>query len=105
MAREWRKYRMAQLIRCSGIMQSLMVVDIHNDLHAHVPPIPPPSADGSRLILNHLEDMPRRYTPLDVAKSLRTDLRGTEAGELSTHLGRQIPFLELSARALKRRHI
>lgn len=79
-----------------------MVVSIHKELHAHVPPITPPEASTAKFLLNHINELPSYYASLDAAKSIYDELYD-EAPEYSEHLGKQIPFLKLSAIALARR--
>ena len=80
-----------------------MTLPIHNELHHYVGPISPPSAHIARLILQNIYPLKDSYTGLDTAKSLVQDLYDTEASEYADHLDRQIPFMELSLRAMKRR--
>ena len=103
-ARQWRKYRLSAQIRNHELSKSIMAVPIHNELHSYTPPMLPPTAEIGRLVLSHLNQLPMRYTSLDAAKSIYNELH-EEAPEVSEHIGRQIPFLLLSAKALKQRRI
>ncbi len=104
-ARDWRKYRLSSEIRNHELSKYEMVVGVHNELHAYVPPETAPSAAVGRMVLGNLLDLPDHYSALDASKLLVDELYGTEAQHISDHLYRQIPFLELSAKAMKRRHV
>jgi len=82
-----------------------MDVTLHNELHANVEPIRPPGAYLARVVLQNILELPKRYTALDGAKSLLESLDDTDGQYLSDHLNRQIPYLELSAKALRQRHV
>ena len=82
-----------------------MDITLHNELHANVEPIRPPGASLAREVLQNILELPTRYTALDGARSLLETFDNTDGQYLSDHLNRQIPYLELSARALKQRHI
>lgn len=81
-----------------------MEVGTHRELHVYCRPIEPLSAPMARIVLANLSDIPRHYGALDTAKALRDDLYDT-VPDISEHLGRQIPFMELSARALRTRSV
>ena len=104
--KSWESYGLSKQIRNHELSIQPMVIPIHNELHAYVEPIKPPtSASMARMVLGNILELPSSYTALDAAKSLRDDLYDTEAQYISDHLNRQIPFLELSARALKQRRV
>lgn len=98
--REHLETKLNKLIRNHPLSGVVMLRPIHNDLHAEVPPVrPQQTLRMSAEVLNMLNDMKGSYTPLDAAKALSE----VEIPDLSEHLFRQIPFLELSASAMKRR--
>ena len=82
-----------------------MYVPVHNELHHYIRPIEPPAANVARIILSSLNGVPARYDALETAKSLVQELWDTEASEYAEHLDKQIPFMELSKNALKRRRV
>lgn len=99
---DWTKRKVDKLVRDHPLSKSLMHIPEHVDLHRYVEPLKPPvERYMSELVLRTLRAMPEQYMSLDAAKSL-VDL---DLHEISQHLNRQIPFLELSASALKRRMI
>lgn len=103
--KEHNRYKVSSLVRGHELSQMEMLIPIHGDLHFHCPPVHAPSYELGRTVLTSLMELPSRYSALDAAKSLRDELEDTDGQYLSDHLGRQIPFLELSARALKQRRV
>lgn len=101
-ARDWKKYNLANLIRTHELSKQIMRVSDHRELHAHCPPTAPPSAAMARTLLSHIYDLPRSYKALDAVKSIYYELPDVMP-EYAEHVGRQIPYLELSAKALRRR--
>ena len=86
-----------------------MPVSLHNDLHAEVEPIRPPSAFVARQALQSLDS--GRYGIMDSTRYLIDDMYALgsqyhdDATEMADHLTAQMPFLELGVKALKRRHL
>ena len=103
--KDFDHYKLSSEVRNHPQSIQEMVIPIHNELHHYVQPISPPSAKVSRMILQGIHDANPRYSALDTAKSLVQDLYDTEASEYADHLDRQIPFMELSLKAMKQRHI
>lgn len=99
---DWHKRKIDKLVREHDLSKIVMDIGIHSDLHRFVEPIKPPieRAMSERVFLL-LNDMKGSYTPLDAVKSLSE----SNLPDLSEHLNKQIPFLELSRDALKRRVI
>lgn len=98
--REHLEKKLNKLIREHPLSGQIMLRPIHNDLHANVEAVRPQQTRRmSAMVLNMLNDMKGSYTALDAAKFLSDQ----EITDLSPHLFRQIPFLELSASAIKRR--
>ena len=103
--RDWEAYKLSSEIRNNPLSIQMMNVGIHKELHFNVQPIAPPSAPVARMILQDIYKLNPRYTALDAAKSLEYSLQDTEAQEYADHLGKQIPFMELSVNAMKRRSV
>mgnify|MGYP006346174111 FL=1 len=101
--REHNKQTVAKNIRNHELSKIEMYVPVHRELHQYVQPIQPLAPAIGRTALILLNELDDRYRPLDAAKALYDELYDTDAHEIAEHLGRQIPFFELSARALKRR--
>lgn len=98
----WTERKVNKLIRDHPLSKSEMVVGIHNELHRYVEPVQAPvTREMGERVLWLIRDMPSYYTPIDASKSLREELYDTDAEYIAEQLNRQIPFLELSARALK----
>lgn len=101
---DWNKTKINKLIRNEPNSQVEMYIPEHRELHRFVEPITPPVIrEMSERVLILTRELPGHYSALDKVKSLRDDLCKGETKYLSEHLGRQIPFLELSGNALKRR--
>lgn len=98
--RDWTERRIDKLVRDHPLSKSIMDIRIHSELHRHVEPVKPPvEREMSSRVFRMLQDAKTSYTPLDAAKMM------ADAGipELSSHLRKQIPFLELSKEALRKR--
>ena len=103
---EWSKQRVNKLIRENPFSKVQMYIQVHRELHRYVEPVEPPvERRMSEMVLGIVRDIPKHYEPLDAVKLMRDELYDTEAEYLSNHLDRQIPFLELSARALRQRRV
>lgn len=103
--RNFEAFKLSSEIRNHPLSIQVMTLPIHAELHHHVEPIAPPSAPVARMILQNIYKLNPRYTALDAAKSLEYSLQDTEAQEYADHLGKQIPFMELSVNAMKRRSV
>lgn len=92
--------KLGKLIRDHVLSGMIMLKPIHVDLHRNVEPSKPPESLLMReKVYGMLQNAKGSYEPLDAAKMM------SEAGipELSDNIRRQIPFLELSVNAMKRR--
>lgn len=98
--RDWTERKIDKLVRDHELSKSIMMIPIHSELHRFVEPIKPPiEREMSERVFRMLQDARGSYTPLDAAKMIVD----AELPELSDHLNRQIPFLELSKSALTKR--
>ena len=98
--RDWTERKIDALVRNHELSKSIMLIPIHNELHSYVDPIKPPvEREMSERVFRLLQDSKGSYTSLDAAKMLRD----AELPDLSEHIGKQIPFLELSKNAFARR--
>lgn len=102
---EYNKGNVTRLIRNHHLSIQEMVVDIHRDLHANIAPVSPPEIKVARGVLFLLNNAHRRSKPLYMANKISESLHDTEADYLATQLDEQIPFIELSLEAMKKRHI
>lgn len=99
---DWTTRKIDKLVRDHELSKSIMDMGIHCDLHRYVEPIKPPiEREMSGRVFRLLNDMKGSYTALDAAKMLAD----YNLPDLSEHLNQQIPFLELSKKALARRYI
>lgn len=103
--KDFNKFTLSNEIRNHPQSIQEMLVPIHNELHHYVEPISPPSARIARMILQNIYETKGSWSALDTAKRLYNNLADTEADEYAQHLDRQIPFIELSLKAMKQRHI
>ena len=101
-ARDFKRYNLSNLIRTHEQSKVVMTVHEHNELHANCPPIAVPSARLARKVLALINEEPTSHTPLDTVKMLSDELYD-DAEDYSDFLYKQIPFIELSNRALRRR--
>lgn len=79
-----------------------MPVALHNELHANIEPAERPTKKVGHFILDRLKSQPNRYTNLDRMKDMSERLYDRDWA-LSDVLDRQIPFIELSMEAMKKR--
>lgn len=98
----WNKQRLTKQIRDASISKVEMYVPAHRELHRHTEPIAPPGFEMSKKVLQIVQELPTHYSALENVQNLRDNLLEVDE-DLSNHLDRQIPFIELSTRALKRR--
>ena len=101
-ARDFKRYNLSNLIRTHEQSKVVMTVHEHNELHANCPPIDVPSAHLARKVLALINNEPTSHTPLDTVKMLSEELYD-DAEDYSDFLHRQIPFIQVSIDALKRR--
>lgn len=103
---DYNRTKVGKLIRNHELSKSEMLVPIHNELHRYVEAVEAPiTRVMAERVLFIIRELPIRYTSLDAAKTLRDSLYDTDLDYLSDQLNRQIPFLELSRKALARRII
>jgi hypothetical protein len=100
--RDMLSYSLSTQIRNHEKSQIRLSIDIHNELHANISSMPVPSASMARLVLHHVNSLPKSYDTLDVTKSLTDRFYDKPQGE---HLARQMPFLLLGSEALKRSYV
>ena len=102
---EHNKTSIHKALRNHPLSKQEMSIPWHRELHVHIRPITPVQPRIAKIALNMLNDLPAHYTALDASKSLYEELYDTEAHEVAEHLGRQIPFFELSQKALRKRRV
>ena len=97
---DWKTRKIDKLVRDHELSKSIMDMGIHSDLHRFVEPIKPPIERAmSERVFGLLNNMKGSYTPLDATKMLID----YDLPDISEHLNKQIPFLELSKDALRKR--
>jgi hypothetical protein len=101
---DYNSERTSRLVRNDGRTHFIMPVALHRELHANIEPVERPTEQVGRFILDRLKSQPRRYTNLDRMKDMSERLHDRDWA-LSDVLDRQVPFIELSVEAMKRRHL
>lgn len=102
---DWNAGKVTKLIRNERSSMIEMHKQTHMELHRHVEPVKPPvEREMAEKVLWAIRNLPTRYEGLDAVKAMRDAIR-PEAEYLSDHLGRQVPFLELSKEALSKRFL
>jgi hypothetical protein len=99
--REYLKTPTTTRVREHILSKTRMVVPVHNELHNYIDPLPPPNKEMAKFILERLDSYPATYTSLDAIQAVADDIYD-DLPDLSRQLTQQVPFLKLSARALKR---
>lgn len=102
--RRWNAVSSNKLLRNDKSSQIELHVPAHRELHCHVEPLLPPIIGVmAKKALELVHGLETPYSGLDAVRKMADTFEENELFDFSEHLNRQIPYIELSVEALRKR--